>query len=36
VAQQESKPMPAPPPAPRNSIELIEGAKRREVETPND
>ena len=36
VAQQESKPAPAPPPAPRNSIELIEGAKRREVEIPND
>ena len=36
VAQQESKPAPALPPAPRNSIELIEGAKRREVEIPND
>jgi len=36
VAQQESKPAPAPPPAPRNSIELIEGAKRRDVEIPND
>jgi len=36
VAQQESKPSPALPPAPRNSIELIEGAKRREVEIPND
>jgi pilus assembly protein CpaB len=36
VAQQESKPIPAPPPAPRNSIELIEGAKRRDVEIPND
>ena len=35
VAQQENKPM-APPPAPRNSIELIEGAKRRDVEIPND
>lgn len=36
VAQQEAKPSPALPPAPRNSIELIEGAKRREVEIPND
>ena len=36
VAQQETKPMPQPPPAPRNSIELIEGAKRRDVEIPND
>ena len=35
VAQQESKPIP-PPPASRNSIELIEGAKRRDVEIPND
>ena len=36
VAQQEGKPAPALPPVPRNSIELIEGAKRREVEIPND
>jgi pilus assembly protein CpaB len=36
VAQQESKPAPVPPPAPRNSIELIEGAKRRDVEIPNN
>ena len=36
VAQREDKPAPAPPPVSRNSIELIEGAKRREVEIPND
>jgi pilus assembly protein CpaB len=36
VAQQGDKPAPAPPPAPRNSIELIEGAKRRDVEIPNN
>ena len=37
VAQQETKPsLPPPPAASRNSIELIEGAKRREVEIPND
>lgn len=32
---RDEKPM-APPPVPRNSIELIEGAKRREVDIPND
>ena len=36
VAQRDDKPAPAPPPVSRNSIELIEGAKRREVEIPND
>ena len=36
VAQQDYKPAPAPPPVSRNSIELIEGAKRRDVEIPND
>jgi pilus assembly protein CpaB len=36
VAQHEDKPAPAPTLLPRNSIELIEGAKRREVEIPNN
>jgi len=34
-APREEKPAP-PPPISRNSIELIEGAKRRDVEIPND
>jgi pilus assembly protein CpaB len=34
-APREQKPAP-PPPISRNSIELIEGAKRRDVEIPND
>ena len=34
-APREDKPAP-PPPISRNSIELIEGAKRRDVEIPND
>lgn len=34
-APREDKPAP-PPPMSRNSIELIEGAKRRDVEIPND
>ena len=33
--QRDSKPV-APPPVSRNSIELIEGAKRRDVDIPND
>lgn len=36
VAPREERPIPPPPPVSRNSIELIEGAKRREVEIPND
>jgi pilus assembly protein CpaB len=34
-APREERPAP-PPPISRNSIELIEGAKRRDVEIPND
>ncbi len=34
-APREERPAP-PPPVSRNSIELIEGAKRRDVEIPND
>jgi len=34
-APREEKPAP-PPPVSRNSIELIEGAKRRDVDIPND
>ena len=33
--QRDPKPA-APPPVSRNSIELIEGAKRRDVDIPND
>lgn len=35
VAPRDDKPS-APPPVTRNSIELIEGAKRRDVDIPND
>ena len=34
--EQPREAKPAAPPVPRNSIELIEGAKRRDVELPND
>lgn len=33
---RDAKPVTAAPPVSRNSIELIEGAKRREVDIPND
>jgi pilus assembly protein CpaB len=36
VAQHEDKPAPPPAVSSRNSIELIEGAKRRDVEVPHD
>src|SRR2546423_1951873 len=36
VAQRQEKPAAAAPAVSRNTIELIEGAKRREVDIPND